>query len=178
MSELQPSCERKRQRAERCPLHLNGASRPRLKRQKLDLRSREVQPAQAFWDTLSKIWLTKRALREFDRRNSQPDVSSSHLLRVGPQQISNHHALAEQKQKFGLNPNIADLRSNCRLTNFEEIKKFAKNGGPDLSDLRGVCVAMHLASELMFPFIVSRTIQFSQSQHELEPVQSRSRTRF
>ena len=55
MPKLQLSNPRRRQRTELGALQ--------LKRQKLDYPTTESQPP-AFWDSLSKIWLTKNALRE------------------------------------------------------------------------------------------------------------------
>lgn len=69
-------------------------------------------PAAVYYDSLSRIWLTKGALRELDRRNGQthqsplsPPASPSSLL-----ELDNAHAAA--------------------------LRRFARNGGPDLSDLR------------------------------------------
>ncbi|KAF2807518.1 uncharacterized protein BDZ99DRAFT_338517, partial [Mytilinidion resinicola] len=58
----------KRQRSERP--QPNGISQSASKKQRLSHPSGSQPPA-AFWDNLSKIWLTKRALREQDRRNPQ-----------------------------------------------------------------------------------------------------------
>ncbi|KAF2457425.1 hypothetical protein BDY21DRAFT_343813 [Lineolata rhizophorae] len=85
----------------------------------------------AFWDSLSKIWLTKHALREFDRRNSRPHSPSRQARR-----LTTRNFLAAQKstrQRIS----AADFLSNGAPTRLKEIKIFARRGGPDLSDLIG-----------------------------------------
>jgi hypothetical protein len=64
----------------------------------------------AFWDNLSKLFITPRALREFDRRTSflRP---SFNLLSCGGI-VSHQHLL--------------------------ELERFAKHGGPCLDDLHNV----------------------------------------
>ena len=66
----------------------------------------------SFWDTLSKIHLTRRALREFDRRNIQ-----------------------EAHQQICIIPSKLNYpKGRARL----RLKRLAQRGGPDLSHLRGV----------------------------------------
>jgi hypothetical protein len=83
------------------------------KKQKINYPSGSQLPA-AFWDGLTKLWLTSNALRELDRRNSlqsqQPSVSASR-------------------------------------TDLQDIQELAREGGPDLSDLRGVGVYYGLLGE-------------------------------
>ncbi|SLM36805.1 hypothetical protein LPUS_06491 [Lasallia pustulata] len=62
----------------------------------------------AFYDSLSKVWLTRRALRELDRRN--------------------------QLKSSGRAPVRKPLRQS---SNRKDIQRFARHGGPELSDLRG-----------------------------------------
>ena len=64
-----------------------------------------------FYDSLSKIWLTRRALRELDRRTSQANRSQ----RPAPAPTT-----------------YLEYRGETAT----EIQRFAKHGGPDLSDLR------------------------------------------
>ncbi|KAK0886891.1 hypothetical protein LTR02_017729 [Friedmanniomyces endolithicus] len=77
------------------------------KRQK---RGADNYPADV-WDNLSKITLTRKALREFDRRTRE-----------------NRHPQAARVQETA--PRL--LRSAVR-----RLERFARNGGPDLSKLRG-----------------------------------------
>lgn len=78
-------------------------------------RSKEEAVA-TFYDSLSKLSLTRRALRELNRRN----------------------------QKTRLAPTVAPVRwpdRNKRVTTLNsspELRRFARHGGPDLRDLRGV----------------------------------------
>ena len=63
----------------------------------------------SFWDSLSRLWLAPDALRELDRRNA--------FLEIRPPQIDRkveHQVLSR------------------------DIEKFARRGGPDLSDIRQV----------------------------------------
>lgn len=74
-----------------------------------------------FYDSLVKLWLTPRALRELDRRNENLPLSSS-------------------KPAAGfLKPRGAKLAAQAKL-GVSECARFAASGGPDLSDLIGVCV--------------------------------------
>lgn len=63
-----------------------------------------------YWDTLSKVRLSRRALREFDRRR---ETDTQHRHREGIQ--SSRGAFA-----------------------FRDIRDFARRGGPSLAHLRGV----------------------------------------
>ncbi|EGE82335.2 hypothetical protein BDDG_05279 [Blastomyces dermatitidis ATCC 18188] len=88
------------------------------KRKKLDA------PAPAYWDNLSKIWLTKDALEELDRRNSCLKPPQNH-----------HQPLTQQfhTELFQFAP--AFLR-DCAPACSKQIKRVSRLGGPDLTDLR------------------------------------------
>ncbi|KAJ0425789.1 hypothetical protein BJY00DRAFT_298389 [Aspergillus carlsbadensis] len=73
-------------------------------------------PPPLFWDRLPKLWLTKSALREVNRRNKPPSSSQSSL--------SSSYTFAP------------DFLRNCSTTCSEEIRKLFRCGGPDLSDIR------------------------------------------
>lgn len=129
MSETQLSNPRKRPRTEQHPL----PSPPLSKRQKkLHHSFGYIEPPE-FWDSLSKIWLTRRALRELDRRNT-PSRSLNHR----PRRPITRNFLVEQKNAH--RP-TADFASHCSPSHLKGIKQFARHGGPDLSDLIGVRVA-------------------------------------
>ncbi|KAI4096025.1 MAG: hypothetical protein LQ344_001259 [Seirophora lacunosa] len=85
---------------------VDPAPEPASKRQK------QRQTIASFWDNLSRLWLTRRALEELGRRIPEP-VSIERP----------DHPIIDKatKKKF----NLADLQ------------RFARHGGPDLSDLRG-----------------------------------------
>lgn len=75
-------------------------------------------PPPAFWDRLSKIWLTKSALRELDRRNSQANIRTTyHQLHVRT---------------------ASDFLRNCGTRSLRDLRLSARRGGPDLSDLKWV----------------------------------------
>jgi hypothetical protein len=90
------------QNSERRPdLRLAPSSFPFQRVKACDLKPAKNFPAE-FWDNLDRIWLTPRALREFDRRNRlQPTL-------LAPKQHTT------------------------------DLARFARGGGPDTSDLRGV----------------------------------------
>jgi hypothetical protein len=77
MSNPQLYNPRKCQRKE-SPIQRNEASQPESKRQKHSHQLPRSHPPPVYWDKLSKIWLTKDALRELERRNTQSIVRSSH----------------------------------------------------------------------------------------------------
>lgn len=90
---------------------------PPWKRAEKPFRSKEEAVA-TFYDSLSKLCLTRRALRELNRRN---------------------------QTKARLTPTGAPIRwpdQNRRVTvpkdSSSEVRRFARHGGPDLCDLRGV----------------------------------------
>lgn len=99
------------------------------KRQSLDQRTREAQHAarDRFWDTLSKVWLTPRALDEFDRRNPLGQTRTADL-------------------GGGLWPYKRLPLDTSQLTaaSLKNLKRFARRGGPSLTDLRNVSRANDL----------------------------------
>jgi hypothetical protein len=141
---------RKRQRTELQP---KGASQPQSKRQKLIHHCTESQLPPAFWDNLSKIWLTKNALRELDRRNSQLAPSSPRSPRRRFHRPVTRRALAEREKNCLPAPSAANFLRHCGLRCLKDIKLSARRGGPDLADLRGVCISRKmLMPELITPF--------------------------
>lgn len=66
----------------------------------------------SFWNTLSKVWLTRAALKEFDRRHIQEAV----------------------QQCYTPIPSSISPNGPAR----PRLKRFARRRGPDLSHLRGV----------------------------------------
>jgi len=129
-SEIQPSSGQKRQR---CAIEEEQSTttvtspQPPWKRVKRPFQSRQEANA-AYWDSLSKLSLTRRALKEFDRRNRRTarpagtaHESGSHLSRDPP------------------------ALKDCS----NQIKRFARHGGPDLRDLRGVSLAQVMSRLLL-----------------------------
>ena len=99
-------CNGKRQPSE-VNSETDSSPQPIAKRQRLEQRQQHQTPAY-FWDNLSRLWLTRRTLREFDRRTVWP-ASPVPPHRTGKENI-----------------NLASL------------KRFARHGGPSLSDIRRV----------------------------------------
>ncbi|KAF2691383.1 hypothetical protein K458DRAFT_285165, partial [Lentithecium fluviatile CBS 122367] len=100
------------------------------------------QPPSAFWDNFSKLWLTKRALRELDRRNRQATLSPSHPPHRRARRPVTRQIIAEQKTNCQA-AHCSDYLSHCTPRIWKNIRVFARHGGPDLSDLRNVCMALH-----------------------------------
>jgi hypothetical protein len=103
----QPIHSRKRQLSQQ--LSPNASPKQAYKKQKVDHPSSSQLPA-AFWDNLSVVWLTRNALRELDQRNKQATANGF-------------------QQRQLLRPVTRGILRN--------IQKVAKEGGLDLSELRG-----------------------------------------
>jgi hypothetical protein len=80
---------------------------PPAKRQKRSSPIRNETPPE-FWDSLSRVPLCRRALREFNQRAIHPIVP-------------------EQRAKRGVEDSLV-----------KQLKRFARRGGPDLRMIRGV----------------------------------------
>jgi hypothetical protein len=136
MLEPQLSGSRKRQRSERPKP--NEISQPASKKQRLS-HPRESEPPVAFWDNLSKIWLTKRALRELDRRNARAQSPYRRVRRPATRNL-----LAQSKRNRQTAQDTAYYLRCCDSRTLKDVKLFARHGGPDLSDLRNVCAIKYL----------------------------------
>ena len=112
--------QRKRARSEQHSAQQSETSPPTKRRK----ASPSDETPAAFWDNLSKNSLTKRALRELDRRNTQAVQSASRTLQ---KQLS----IASERGE------IDYLRSHDPRI-LKAWKTFSRHGGPDLSDLRSV----------------------------------------
>lgn len=132
----------KRQHTEQYALQLIGPSGTQLKKQKLNHPTTPSQPPAAFWDNLSKIWLTERALRELNQRNSQSapasNISPSQYLQ--PRRPVTRRSLAELKRNRRVTQSALDFLRHCGPGTLKDIKLSARYGGPDLSDLKGVSI--------------------------------------
>ncbi|KAF2835304.1 hypothetical protein M501DRAFT_908667, partial [Patellaria atrata CBS 101060] len=96
------------------------------------------EPPTEFWDNLSKIWLTKRALRELGRRNIQAAPSPPHSPHSPHQRACRpvtRNFVAEQKVIITVHY-TADYLHRCKPRVLKDIKLFARHGGRDLSYLR------------------------------------------
>ncbi|KAL9045064.1 MAG: hypothetical protein Q9214_001849 [Letrouitia sp. 1 TL-2023] len=79
---------------------------PTIKRQKLEHHQGYRTPS-SFWDNLSRQWLTRRALREFDRRIVWPATP------------------------------VPPHRTGKENIDVAKLKRFARQGGPNLGNIRG-----------------------------------------
>ena len=140
MPESQLSNPRKRQRTEQYALQLNGTSQSQLKKQKLNHPTTGYQPPPAFWDNLSKIWLTERALRELNQRNSEPASSIPRSQYRRARRPVTRKFPAELKRNRCVTQSASDFLRHCEPGTSKDIKLFARYGGPDLSDLKGVSI--------------------------------------
>ncbi|KAF2844171.1 hypothetical protein T440DRAFT_523705 [Plenodomus tracheiphilus IPT5] len=133
---MSPDSTSTRPRKRQCPdpPEQTGTSQPLSKKQRLN-HTGGSRPAPAFWDNLTKLWLTKRALEELDRRNSQAALSLPHLSRRRARRPVTRKFRAEQKA----NTQVAyctDYLPRCSPSTLKNIRVLARHGGPDLSDLR------------------------------------------
>lgn len=91
----------------------------------------------AFWDNLSRIDLTTRALEELNRRNTQAALSS----RPTPRRLSRPFTrgiLAEARKSFQTLTSAVDYLRDSGERVLKSVRQTSRHGGPDLSDLRGV----------------------------------------
>ncbi|KAM5453049.1 hypothetical protein McanCB49686_005001 [Microsporum canis] len=109
-----------REQPEDCP------DQPPSKRTKLS------RPSSTYWDTLSKIWLTKDALEELNRRNGTSNITPRvGRTRYRPPIRQLQTTLKQHSQTLAPDPS-----SGCTPRSLWEIRKLSMHGGPDLSDLR------------------------------------------
>lgn len=139
------------------------------KRQKVNHPSGSHPPA-AFWNNLSTIWLTRRALQELNRRNTQAASNRRRSPQIRLRRPITRRAVAEWKR----NPeNWRPVRSavrylaDCTKDRVEEIVSLSRHGGPDLSDLRGVSCTPAASSSVNEPLLVPDTPQPSILRNEL-----------
>ena len=120
----------------------------------------------AFWDNLSKIDLTKRALEELDRRNTQAALS------CGPPFLQSHRPITRSVRKESSKPLAppVDYLYHCGTSGLKKIKLTARRGGPDLSDLRGVRrVQVHTILNAN-QHLASGTFESSKANDEFQPI--------
>ncbi len=103
-----------------------------------------------YWNSLSRLWLTRRALDELDRRNRQ---------RANPVRTTIARDL--------------DLRQDPLKNLSKQLKRFARHGGPDLRDLGGVSLPVRHPIFADFASTVSRTVhtELHDTRYAIEPVQ-------
>ncbi|CAJ2508606.1 Uu.00g136320.m01.CDS01 [Anthostomella pinea] len=84
------------------------------------------QPPPAFWDNLSEVPLTGRALEELNRRNTT-SLSQTPASCPAPRRLA---------AKLTPQPAVEYLGQSTP-SQLKQIKRFSREGGPDLSNLRG-----------------------------------------
>ena len=136
MPELQLCNPRNRRDAEQAPPQEDKTPLHIAKRQKRS-HAGEYQVPPAFWDNLSKIDLTRGALKELDRRNNQATLTSQPPS-PRPQRRITRRALGELQKSFQPLKPPAEYLCCCGTSGLRDIRQTAKHGGPDLSDIRGV----------------------------------------
>ena len=141
MLEGQVPNPRKRQRPEPPQSRESShSSQPKSKKQRpIHPNSNGSQTLASVWDNLSKVWLTKGALRELDRRN----IQAARSLPPSP-----HRRTRQPSGQADTILQTAQNHASCLHEYWprpsKDIELFAKHGGPDLSDLRNVCIAKYL----------------------------------
>lgn len=164
-------CKRQRSAQQTSQLNETPQSLPKRKKVTLSHREGRSRTPPAFYDNLSKIWLTKGALRELDRRNAQSDSSSLHRKSL---KSSTRHT--DQEQDYRSIQPVHEFFRHCTSRCPEDIKQFARHGGPDLLDLRGVCTHKFLLLSKL-----TKLLQYSKpirsSDHAMSSIQSNSRGR-
>lgn len=151
MLQVPPPNPRKRQRSE--SPEQTRASQPPSKKQSLHHPSLYQHPP-AFWDNLSKIWLTKLALRELDRRNREAASSPSRSPHRRAHRPVTRKYIADQRN--GQVSHCTDYLRRCTPKTLKDIRLFARHGGPDLSDIRNVRMQKHSPTRSKLTPIVPR----------------------
>ncbi|KAK3321448.1 hypothetical protein B0T19DRAFT_445206 [Cercophora scortea] len=121
MAEQGPPGLYKRKRQSPGPSPSDGGQHHQPKRQK---PRHPTRPPPSFWDNLSEVPLTKSALHELDRRNRERARSVRRLSREPARGPVTRSAAAKPLPR----PLPVDR---------ERVRSFARQGGPDLSGLRG-----------------------------------------
>lgn len=114
--------QRKQSLQETCKADNNIPSRRKRQKVHNDMRQAPHATRDQFWNTLSQVWLTSRALREFDRRNT----AHSHKQRC----TLHSESLSCER------PSVDT--SDLSATSLKNLKRFAHGGGPSLVDLINV----------------------------------------
>ena len=161
--EAQISNIRKRQRPDPRVFELNGTSQPQPKKQKLNHPTVISHPPSKFWDNLSKIWLTEGALGELGRRISQPATSPPRPRNQPARRPVTRKLLAARKRKRQLTLPASDFLHHCDSGTLKDIQRFARHGGPDLSNLKGVSTTRH-------PSVIAKADGDAKYLEPIEPV--------
>jgi hypothetical protein len=116
------------------------------------LSSRRFKLPPAFWDNLSKIWLTRPSLKELDRRNAQSTLNQSRV-EYKTRKPRTQSAVRECKQKAQPAIPVSEYLSRASQADISLLKTFSRIGGPDLTDLRGVCTIYIINRRLSLTYV-------------------------
>jgi hypothetical protein len=122
------------------------------------VNSQSTEHHSAFWDKLSKIWLTKYALRELGRRNGKRVTQST--SRQVPQSVTRPITQSFRKGRRSAQT-AGELLHTYTAEEAKDVQLFARHGGPDLSDLRGVCITTYPRSLLDLTILFSVSLLYS-----------------
>ncbi|KAI0410622.1 hypothetical protein F5X98DRAFT_381605 [Xylaria grammica] len=106
---------------------------PSPKKRKLAFPTR---PPPAFWDNLSEIPLTRSALRELDRRNTAASSPTTALRPYSPRRPRTRRTAGEQEAARPSIRPATQYLGRCSQAELGRIRSLARQGGPDLSDIR------------------------------------------
>ncbi|KAM5439874.1 hypothetical protein MferCBS31731_004285 [Microsporum ferrugineum] len=95
-------------------------------------RLKHWHPPPKFWDNLSKVWLTKDALEELNRRNAASERPVPSARKHTHRPLTRRFQATLKRHTHTLVPDPLD---SCKKS-VREIKSFSRHGGPDLSDVR------------------------------------------
>ncbi|KAK7421021.1 hypothetical protein QQZ08_010142 [Neonectria magnoliae] len=92
-------------------------------------------PPPRFWDNLSQPVLTRNALQELDRRNTT-EPRSQHRPESRYRHSRTRRAVAARRETRPLSPQ--EFLQQSSPADRAQLRRFARHGGPNLKDLRGV----------------------------------------
>ncbi|PTU18073.1 hypothetical protein P175DRAFT_0347841 [Aspergillus ochraceoroseus IBT 24754] len=96
-------------------------------------RQRERHPPPLFWDNLTKLYLTKGALRESNRRNQ-------------------HKFRSPRQRALAISYISAPVfLRDCSAACLQGVRQLSRRGGPDLSDIRGHLPPPHFYQYSLYP---------------------------
>lgn len=149
-------CGQKRRRGAVEEEHSAIATPPLPRKKALRRRQSQQETNTAYWDSLSKLWLTRRALDKLARRNRR---------RASPVRttVARDLDLCDEP----------DLLKNLS----KQFKRFVRHGGPDLRDLTGVSLIPKRSKSLLISSFQYRVPPTANSTAHIMPSkQSSSRT--
>lgn len=97
------------------------------------------QPPSAFWDNLSEVHLTRTALRELHRRNSATSPDRTNLLKLR-RPVTRSLARLDTSPQTPITAN--NYTRQCSASTKNDLREFARRGGPDMTDERGVRISI------------------------------------